>query len=184
MVWMAPNMGKNEIDLMVLGALVLGPAHGYELKKRITDMFGSNNPKLSNSVIYPRLTQFQNEGYIKSKSETQPNAPTRKVHWLTETGLKRVKELTATPVALSGQMQGAYTDELTVHIVFFSLISKEERRLVIEPFSKFAVARYEETAAKLEKFSATLDRFNLALLEYAVSVLKSTVDFYQRVADL
>lgn len=30
-------MDKNEIDLMVLEALVLGSANGYELKKRIVD---------------------------------------------------------------------------------------------------------------------------------------------------
>ena len=172
-------MGKNEVDLMVLGALVLGPVHGYELKKRVAEMFGSVYPNLSNSVIYPRLIQFQNEGYIKCKIESQPNAPTRKVYWLTGSGMKRVKELTATPLPLSGQVQSTYTDELTVHIVFFNLISKEERRRVIEPFYAIAVARYDETVAKLDKFSATLDRFNLELLQYAVCVLKSTVDLYK-----
>jgi DNA-binding PadR family transcriptional regulator len=177
-------MGKNEMDLMVLGALVLGPAHGYELKKRITEMFGSVNPSLSNSVIYPRLAQFQNEGYIKCKVESQINAPNRKVYWITESGFKRVKELTATPIPLVGQVQSTYTDELTVHIVFFNLISKEERKQVIEPFYVFALARYDELAGKLEQHSATLDRFNLGLLEYAVSVLKSTVDLYRRMMDI
>ena len=44
-------MRKNEIDLMVLGSLLLGPAHGYELKKRIVDSFGLLYPSLSNSVL-------------------------------------------------------------------------------------------------------------------------------------
>ena len=77
-------------------------------------------------------------------------------------------------------MQSSYTDDLTVHIVFFNLISKEERKRVIEPYFAFASARYEELAGKLEKYSATLDKFNLELLQYAVSVLKSTVDLYKR----
>ncbi len=177
-------MGKNEIDLMVLGALVLGPAHGYELKKRITDMFGSLYPNLSNSVIYPRLAQFQNEDYIKCRVESQPNAPNRKVYWLTESGLKHVKELTATPIRLTGQVQSTYTDELTVHIVFFNLITKEERQKIIEPYYAFALARYDENVGKLEKYSAILDKFNLALLEYAVLMLKGTVDLYKRMMEM
>ncbi len=177
-------MGKNELDLMVLGALVLGPAHGYELKKRITDMFGSIYPNLSNSVIYPRLSQFQKDGCINCKVESQISAPNRKVYWLTESGLKRVKELTATPIRLTGQVQSTYTDELTVHIVFFSLISKEERQRVIEPFYKFTLERYEEEADKLERHASTLDKYNLALLEYAVLMLKGTVDLYKRMMEM
>ncbi len=176
-------MGKNELDLMVLGALVLGPAHGYELKKRITDMFGSLYPNLSNSVIYPRLAQFQTDGYIKCKVETQPNAPSRKVYWLTEDGLKRVKQLTATPIKLTGQVQSSYNDELTVHIVFFALISKEDRRKILEPYFAYTQTRLEELEGKLEKYSATLDQFNLELLRYAVGVLQSTIDLYRRLME-
>ncbi len=177
-------MDKNELDLMVLGALVLGPAHGYELKKRITDMFGSVYPNLSNSVIYPRLAQFQRDAYINCKVESQEKAPNRKVYWLTDAGLKHVKELTATPIRLVGQVQSTYTDELTVHIVFFNLISKAERHGVIEPYYVFTQARYDENVAKLEKYSAILDRYNLALLDYAVSMLKGTLDLYRRLMEM
>jgi DNA-binding PadR family transcriptional regulator len=169
---------------MVLGALVLGPAHGYELKKRITDMFGAVYPNLSNSVIYPRLARFQQEAYIKFKVESQTNAPNRKVYWLTDSGLKHVKELTATPIRLTGQAQSSYNDELTVHIVFFNLISKDERTRVIEPYYAFASARYDELVGKLEKYSAVLDKFNLELLQYAVSVLKATIDLYKRLMEM
>lgn len=177
-------MGKNEADLMVLGALVLGPAHGYELKKRITEMFGSINPNLSNSVIYPRLSHFQDEGFIKCKVEAQDKAPNRKVYWLTEQGFSRVKELVATPIRLTGQVQSSYTDDLTVHIVFFKLISKEARRAVLEPYYLFALARYEELVAKRELHLVTVDKFNSELLGYAVSVLRSTVDLYRRLMEL
>jgi len=169
---------------MVLGALVLGPAHGYELKKRITDMFGSLYPNLSNSIIYPRLAQFQNEGYIKYKVESQTSAPNRKVYWITESGLNRVKTLTATPIRLTGQVQSSYNDELTVHIVFFNLISKDERRKVIEPYYAFTLTRYDELTAKLETYSTTLDKFNRELLQYAVAVLKSTINLYKRMMEM
>jgi DNA-binding PadR family transcriptional regulator len=177
-------MGKNEFDLMVLGSLVLGPAHGYQLKKRITGSFGSVYPNLSNSVIYPRLAKFQQKGYIKCKIEPQANAPKRKIYWLTDEGFKRVKELTATPIKLTGAVQSGYTDELTVHIVFFGLISKEERRRIVEPFYDFTLKRLEEVDGKRERYSAVLDKFNVALLEYAGLVLKSTVDLYRKLLEI
>jgi DNA-binding PadR family transcriptional regulator len=176
-------MGKNEIDLMILGSLVLGPAHGYELKKRITDSFGSVYPNLSNSVIYPRLALFQEKGYIKCKIEPQKNAPDRKIYWMTKEGFEQVKVLTATPIKLTGAVQSGYTDELTVHIVFFGLISKEQRQAVVSPFYDFTLKRLEEINTKIEQ-SATLDKFNVSLLEYAVLVLKNTADLYRKLLEI
>jgi hypothetical protein len=98
--------------------------------------------------------------------------------------LKHVKELTAAPIRLIGQVQSTYTDELTVHIVFFNLISKDERKKVIEPYHAFTQQRYDENVEKLEKYSAVLDRYNLALLEYAVSMLRGTLDLYQRLMEM
>jgi DNA-binding PadR family transcriptional regulator len=147
-------------------------------------MFGPIYPNLSNSVIYPRLALFQKDAYINCKVESQEKAPNRKVYWLTDAGLNHVKELTASPIRLIGQVQSTYTDELTVHIVFFNLISKEERKRVIEPYYEFTQQRHNENMDKLEKYSAVLDRYNLALLEYAVSMLRGTLDLYQRLMEM
>jgi DNA-binding PadR family transcriptional regulator len=178
-------MKKNEIDLMILGSLLLGAAHGYELKKRVTDSFGLLYPNLSNSVLYPRLAKFGREGLIKGKVEPQRDAPDRKVYRLTGAGFEHVKSLVATPIKLSRSTGGTYADELTVHIVFFSLITKEERRRVIEPYYNIALERYDDAVTKLGKStSKKRDKFNVALLEFAVSALKNTIEFYEKLIEM
>ena len=145
-------MRKNEIDLMFLGLLMQGPAHGYELKKRIAISFGTQYPNPSDSVLYHRLAQFEKEGLVTGKVEQQQGVPNKKVYSLTEAGFRRVRELVATPIQLSGNLGDAYTDELTIHIVFFKLITKEEKRKVIEPFYTLALSRYDDAKQKIDKY--------------------------------
>jgi DNA-binding PadR family transcriptional regulator len=176
-------MRKNEIDLMILGSLLVGPAHGYEIKRRIADSFGALYPNLSHSVLYPRLAQFEKEGFIKGKIELQHDAPNRKVYQLTAAGFKHFKALAATPITLIGSTRGTYADELAVHIVFFSLITKEERRKVIEPYYNIALNRYDD-AVKKKYISEKLDKFTLAFLEYGVLLLKYTVELYEKLMEI
>ncbi|MGD9130781.1 MAG: PadR family transcriptional regulator [Candidatus Bathyarchaeota archaeon] len=176
-------MRKNEIDLMILGSLLLGPAHGYELKRRVTYSFGLLYPNLSNSILYPRLAKFEKEGLIKGKVEPQHDAPDRKVYQLTGAGFEHVKFLVATPIKFSASTGGTYADELTVHIVFFSLITKEERCRVIEPYYNIALKRYDDAVTKLGK-SKKPNKFNVALLEFAVLALKNTIEFYEKLMEM
>ena len=170
---------------MILGSLLLGPAHGYEIKRRIGETFGVLYPNLSHSVLYPRLAQFEKEGFITGKVEPQRDAPSRNVYRLTEAGFKQIKVLTATPVRLAGSPSGTYADELAVHIVFFSLITKEERCRVIEPYYRITLVRYDDAVKKLEKLaSENIDKYNLAFLEHGVLLLKYTVELYEKLMAL
>jgi DNA-binding PadR family transcriptional regulator len=177
---LAVDLGKNETDLMILGSLLMGPAHGYEIMKRVSDVFGALYPRMSHSVLYPRLAQFEKDGLVMGKIEQQLDAPNKKVYQLTEAGFKRVKVLVATPLKLATS-SGTYTDDLAVHIVFFSLIAKDVRRKVIEPYYKITISRYEDATKKLAACkSQNVDKFNLDFLEYGVLLLKYTVDLYAR----
>jgi DNA-binding PadR family transcriptional regulator len=177
-------MQKNEIDLMFLGLLLQGPAHGYELKKRIAISFGTQYPNPSDSVVYPRLVQFEKEGLVTSKVEQQQGVPNKKVYSLTEAGYKRVLELIATPIQMTGNLGDAYGDELTIHIVFFSLITKEERRKVIEPFYTLALSRYEDAKQKIDKYQTGLDKFSLTLLRYGAPLLKLYIDMFKEIMEI
>ena len=73
-------MGKNEIDLMVLGVLLAGPVHGYQIKKRMAATFVDQYPggpfaSISDSIVYPRLSRFEKEGFVKCRLEIQSKAP-------------------------------------------------------------------------------------------------------------
>jgi DNA-binding PadR family transcriptional regulator len=177
-------MQSNEIDLMFLGLLMQGPAHGYELMRRIAISFGTQYPNPNGSVIYPRLARFEKEGLVTCKVEEQQGVPNKKVYSLTEAGYKRVKELVATPIQMSGKMSDAYGDELTIHIVFFGLITKEERRKVIEPFYKLALYRYDDAKQKMDKYQTGLDKYSLTLLRYGAQLLKLYIEMFKEIMEI
>lgn len=178
------KMGKNEIDLMILGVLHRGPAHGYQIKKRIADIFGQQYPYLSDSAVYPRLIQFNKEGVVRSRIEVQYNAPNKRVYELTDAGLERIKELAATPVKVKREIGYGDLENLVVHVIFFGLISKEERRKVVEPFYNFTKQQYDISVDKLEKYRSQIDKFALLLLESGIPSLKINVDMCQKLMEL
>jgi len=179
-------MGRNDVDLVVLGALLGGPAHGYEVKKRITLAFASQYPNLSDSAIYPRLSFFEREGFVVSRVELQKGAPSRRIYQLTDSGVKRIKELAATPVKLprSG-IRNTEADMLSIHIVFFRFISEEDRKKVIEPFYDFAKRRYEIACRYMESYPREkLDEFVYPYLEYGIKVLKLSLELYEKLVEI
>ena len=177
-------MGRNEVDLMVLGTLAAGPAHGYQLKKRIAASFGEQYPSISDSTIYPRLARFEKEGFVVCKLEIQSNAPNKKIYRITESGCEQIEKLAATPIELKGPVRKADANDLIVHVMFFQFISKEDRRKVVEPFLARIKEKYEDGLAKMEKFKGQLSPFPLCLLEYGVPILKNHIDFYQKLIDI
>lgn len=77
---------KGMIRLLILEALSKGPAHGYEVIKRIESRFmGIYTP--SPGIIYPNLQHMEEEGLLKSEEEDG-----RKVYTVTEKGLNYLEE--------------------------------------------------------------------------------------------
>ena len=169
---------------MVLGVLTREPAYGYEVKKRIARSFGTQYPNLSDSAIYPRLAQFEKDGLVEGRVEQQQGVPNKKVYRLTEAGLRRVRELVATPVAIAGAVTDANTDDLVIHIIFFNLITNEERRRVVEPFYNYALFRYKNAKENLEKHGDLMDKYTLTLLKYGIPGLKLSLNMYKEIMEI
>ncbi len=176
-------MGKNEIDLILLSGLLIGPAHGYQIKHRIEEGFGSFYFKLNNSLLYSRLAQFEGEGLIEGKLEIQEGAPNKKVYHLTDAGYKRIRELAATPVKTTGFIwPDSY--ELTVHAAFFGLITKEEREKVIRPFYEIMKEQYENAIQKYEKYGPEMDKFGVVTVNYGIEMIKQNLELYKKLAEI
>jgi DNA-binding PadR family transcriptional regulator len=182
-------MGKNEIDLMVLGVLLAGPVHGYQIKKRMAVTFVDQYPggpyaSISDSIVYPRLSRFEKEGFFKCRLEIQSKAPNKKIYQLTERGCEQIEKLTATPVDFGGKVRYTDAQDLIVHVMFFQFITKDERCKVIEPFFAYVKERYEDAAAKLEKFTGQLDPFAPVLLGYGISSLQTNMEMYPKLMNM
>ncbi|RLB03239.1 MAG: hypothetical protein DRG55_00910 [Deltaproteobacteria bacterium] len=80
-----------DLKLIVLGLLIQGPAHGYELRQRLQrDLY----PFLAASAapLYYALRKLEEEGLVTHWSETKGRRPQRYVYRITEKGKRHLQQ--------------------------------------------------------------------------------------------
>lgn len=78
-------MTRLPVEYAVLGALLPGPAHGYELKRRLSSGLGPIW-HIAQSQLYSVLGRLEREGLIQGHLEPQGARPPRRVFSLTPAG--------------------------------------------------------------------------------------------------
>ncbi len=175
-------MGKNEIDIIILAGLLEGPAHGYQLKQRIDLRFGQFYINLSQASLYSRLQKFESESLVTGRID-QEKLPARKVFTLTEAGRRRLLELIATPVEMTGTMWPEMHD-LTVHAVLFSLISRDRRRAVVMPFIERAERQQGKGQHAIEQYRSLMDPFMLATIEWGMKSVAENLKYFYSLLEM
>jgi DNA-binding PadR family transcriptional regulator len=84
----------------ILGLLIEGPRHGYELKTLYDDAL-MPSAKLNFGQVYPTLDRLRRDGCVEQDVVSQDDRPDRKVYSLTEAGRKQVQDWLATPTELN-----------------------------------------------------------------------------------
>ncbi|MDO3408935.1 PadR family transcriptional regulator [Saccharibacillus sp. CPCC 101409] len=79
-------------DILILGQLLTGPKHGYEIKKNVQEALGDTF-ELNNNALYPALRRFLAMGAMTKEIEKGDGKPDRHVYLLTETGEETFNEL-------------------------------------------------------------------------------------------
>jgi DNA-binding PadR family transcriptional regulator len=85
---------SESLEFALLGLLSQGPLHGYELRKRMTAIYGPFRA-LSFSVLYPQLRKMM-EAKLIEQSFTDAGGLSRRsriVYDLTEKGRNKISEL-------------------------------------------------------------------------------------------
>jgi DNA-binding PadR family transcriptional regulator len=112
------------IEILILRRLRSGPAHGYELRKRVEQTTGV---LLHNNSLYPALKRFEEAGAVTRAAEPQPGRPPRLVYTLTPVGHELLHDL----LADLPDDQAADPAEFTARLGQFSLINLAERASVL-----------------------------------------------------
>jgi len=76
---------REDLEALILSCLSSGPAHGYELSKRIHGL-SQEVLSVAEGKLYPALHTLEAEGDISAEWVPQGNRPPRKVYRLTEHG--------------------------------------------------------------------------------------------------
>ena len=112
------------IEILILRRLRSGPAHGYELRKRVEQTTGI---VLHNNSLYPALKRFEEAGAVTKSAEPQPGRPPRLVYTLTEVGHELLHDM----LADLPPEQAADPAEFLARLGQFSLINSAERSGVL-----------------------------------------------------
>lgn len=108
------------VEILILRRLRSGPAHGYELRKRVEQTTGV---VLHNNSLYPALRRFEEAGAVTKTAEPQQGRPPRLVYTLTEGGQQLLHDM----LADLPDEQAADPDEFMARLGQFSLINSAER---------------------------------------------------------
>ncbi|MGH3838661.1 MAG: PadR family transcriptional regulator [Pseudonocardiaceae bacterium] len=155
------------LELAVLGVLYDDPMHGYELRKRLTDLLGAFRA-CSFGSLYPTLRRLQHRGFIVEDHERAEDLRAgrgktwarraRRVYKLTADG----KERFATLLADAGP-QTWEDDGFGVHLAFFSRTPAEVRMRILEGRRRRVEERREGLRAALARTGNQIDRYTLEL---------------------
>jgi DNA-binding PadR family transcriptional regulator len=72
--------------LPLLALLAKEPAHGYELKSRLEQIFGEAYPSPNIGQIYVTLQRLERAGLVRSQDVVQTTRPNKRVYELTPAG--------------------------------------------------------------------------------------------------
>jgi DNA-binding PadR family transcriptional regulator len=112
------------IEILILRRLRSGPAHGYELRKRVEQTTGV---VLHNNSLYPALKRFEEAGAVTKTAQPQAGRPPRLVYTLTEVGHELLHDL----LADFPPDQAADETEFLARLGQFSLLDSAERAAVL-----------------------------------------------------
>lgn len=82
---------------VLMGLLARGPAHGYELRAAVADMFGGTWD-LNVGQVYTTLTRLERSGLVESERVAQDSFPDRRVCSLTDAGTEALLDWLVAPV--------------------------------------------------------------------------------------
>jgi DNA-binding PadR family transcriptional regulator len=162
------------VRLPLLALLAKEPAHGYELKAQLEQIFGDAYPSPNIGQVYLTLQRLERSGLVHSRDVVQADRPNKRVYELTPAGQEAVAEWVAQPseaprirddffmkLAL-GPLAGV-TDRL-------DLINRQRRHYLM---LMRGLAELAETTAKSDKVPRLL-------IEGAMMHLQADLDWLQR----
>ena len=120
------------VRTLCLGALALGNASGYEIKKMFEEGVFSHFSEASFGSIYPALTRLTDEGLLECEAHSQEGRPDKKVYSITEAGRLALQEALMLPL-----QQDKYRSDFLFAMLFADLIpANRMKRLLDEKLSE------------------------------------------------
>lgn len=116
-----------DVKTLCLGALDMGDATGYEIKKMFEEGIFSHYLEASYGSIYPALTKLTQDGLVTCQSEPQDRRPDKKIYSITPSGRSVLKDSIDAPIA-----PDRFKSEFLFVMLFTHMMSPERKTELIE----------------------------------------------------
>jgi DNA-binding PadR family transcriptional regulator len=131
---------RSMYELFVLGELMDGPHHGYELREILSRLLGPFR-QISWGIIYPLIRQLEREGLVTSlgeytgeeREQAGTSARSRKPYTITDTGRQRFSDLMQKP----GNYSADYRDLFLIKLNNFDSLSADQQLTVLWQYRGF-----------------------------------------------
>jgi DNA-binding PadR family transcriptional regulator len=156
----------------LLALLAKEPAHGYELKTQLEQVFGEAYPSTNIGQIYVTLQRLERDGLVRSQDVVQATRPNKRVYELSEAGHEALVQWMDRP------SEGPRVrDDFFIKLVLSQLAGISDRLGLINRQRR----HYLGQMRSLSVLAATSDRqVPRLLIEGAMLHLQADLDWLQR----
>lgn len=161
-------------EYALLGMLMAGPAHGYELHKHITDPNGIGliwGVKIAN--LYAQLGKLESRGWISGVIQQEADRPARTEYHLTNAGGSAFDEWLLKKVKHPRE----FRQEFMLRVYFLTLYKPAMLNAVCEKQLEECQEWLKNTRIKQEREKQ--DSFIHSVIEFRAGQIKSMVDWIE-----
>jgi DNA-binding PadR family transcriptional regulator len=165
------------MDILILGHLSHGPAHGYEIKQRVGRSIGVTH-LLNNAVLYPALRRFEEMGAVTSELVPQQGSPPRRVYHMTERGQDVLRGL------LEDFPPGhATSEEFNVRVGYFHLLDPRARLEILQRRAIAVGKQLDHLGSALELIDDGTQTYAQRLVRFLIQQSEGELDFIEGLAE-
>ena len=152
-------------DLVLLTALLSGPAYGYALKRPAGLIFGSG--VLHNNLVYPLLKKFVESGWVDQKIIPGDRGQQRKQYRITAAGKRYLMQ----QIASFDERDAANDGAFLFRVAMFDLLPEERRKEILAVRKAYLAVRIRELD-ELKK-TGTPKSFSGTVLEHFQDLVRN-----------
>jgi DNA-binding PadR family transcriptional regulator len=127
-------------DLVILAALLRGPAYGYALKKTAGLIFGHGD--MHNNIVYPALKRLMENGWVQQSNVPGDRGQNRKQYRLTSTGKRHLIAQISASSDAGADGDGAFL----FRVALFDYLPQARRHEILSARRAFLTARAAQLA--------------------------------------
>jgi len=171
----ASQMIRNPAEYPILGILLLGPMHGYDMCRQLGEGIGPIW-RLGKSQIYALLAKLEREGLVTRERVGQENLPAKNIFSLTHQGHQLFKVWATNPVRHMRDMRLEFLTKL-----WFA------RRLGAESEKDLITAQLSECQERIDKLEiskqACKTEIEARCLEFRVVTIRAAISWLEGLSE-